>query len=167
MCLQCITEAEIFGKSTDDCEIFPGWILTRATKDSHFGEWKKGEYGLVRCNDPDLVLSCEILPAPEDWGNDESDTPEYAKYFDNVAHIAEALNTMDFSASIALLSALRVNIHADGLNSFDIAEMLMERMHAHTEKHPARSIDEWERISRSMTEEQWELFKESAQSDGK
>ena len=161
MCLQCVTEAETFAKSIKEYELFPGWILTRATKDATFAEWKKGEYGLVRCNDPDLILACELLPVPATWEDEESDSPEYNKYFDNILLIAHALDKMTFSATAALMKALQVNLE-ENTNTFDVAEKLMRKLYEHVQVHKPRSIDEWERLGRGMTEEQWKEFKQSS-----
>lgn len=64
MCLQCICQAEPLG------EIVPGLLLTRATKDSSHG-WKAGQFGLVRCNDPDLVWTTIPIPDPMEGMTDE------------------------------------------------------------------------------------------------
>jgi len=60
MCTQCCVDAEYFlldkdGNMAEDPEILPGWMLFRAAKDSTGSDMKKGQWGLVRCNDPDYV----------------------------------------------------------------------------------------------------------------
>lgn len=56
MCLQCLAKAERIG------DIAPGFALYRATKDAQ--GWPKGAYGLVRENDPDLVIAATPVPDP-------------------------------------------------------------------------------------------------------
>lgn len=60
MCLQCQAETKYY------VEFAPGWHLVRATKTVD-GEMNAGDWGLVRTNDPDFILSCPIeLPDSED-----------------------------------------------------------------------------------------------------
>jgi hypothetical protein len=47
MCEQCVAKTETF------LDPIPNWWLVRATDDGHV--MKKGEWGLVQCNDPDFV----------------------------------------------------------------------------------------------------------------
>ncbi len=50
MCLQCEVDAQCVLR-----EIIPGYQLYISIKDHE--EWPKGQYGLVRCNDPDFVFA--------------------------------------------------------------------------------------------------------------
>jgi hypothetical protein len=52
MCLQCVTRAECIG------EFAPGWHIVQATIDSPDDDWFAGEYGIVRVNDPEFVVTC-------------------------------------------------------------------------------------------------------------
>ena len=44
MCEQCLVNPVYFG------EVLPGYNLARARRDGN--DWKKGEWGLIKCNDP-------------------------------------------------------------------------------------------------------------------
>ena len=58
MCEQCLANAiEIME------EFLPGWCLVMATTDGH--AMMKGDYGLVRCNDPDFVIPIDLKPIPD------------------------------------------------------------------------------------------------------
>ena len=59
MCEQCTTAAISFG------EPLPGWYLKRARRDGN--DWKKGEWGLIRSNDPTFKWSLTPTPSPM-WG---------------------------------------------------------------------------------------------------
>lgn len=59
MCLQCICNSKMISKVSD------GWSLVQATQNEWGPEesppndndyWKKGQYALVRLNDPDVIL---------------------------------------------------------------------------------------------------------------
>ena len=65
MCLQCDTDPINYG------ELLPGWALMKATKTSTFNEWKQDEYGLVRCNDPDFIFTCQPMENPYSGLSDE------------------------------------------------------------------------------------------------
>jgi hypothetical protein len=64
VCLQCLVEAETLA------EVLPRWWVARAMK-TYKGEWEEGEYGLVRCNDPDLIWDGEPRPDPSFGRTDE------------------------------------------------------------------------------------------------
>lgn len=50
MCLQCVVDAEMITQVfSDEAPLF----LTKARKDAD--HWKAGQWGLVRCNDPEVV----------------------------------------------------------------------------------------------------------------
>jgi hypothetical protein len=73
MCLQCNCDAISYG------EVLPGWALMRARKDDYGDspEWKTGEWGLVRINDPDYIWSGDLLKNPMlDWTDDQIDSCE-------------------------------------------------------------------------------------------
>ena len=54
MCMQCFAEA-----TTIEEPIMPGWYLARAQKD--YGTiWMKGQYALLRENDPDFIF--DVVP---------------------------------------------------------------------------------------------------------
>lgn len=56
MCEQCLVNPLMFG------EVLPGWYLMRARRKSSMME--VGDWGLVRCNDPDFVWSTSPIPDP-------------------------------------------------------------------------------------------------------
>lgn len=161
MCLQCVTEAEIFANDPDDCEVLPGYALVRATKNAP--EWAKGEWGLVRCNDPDLIWAGEILEAPDGWGDDDKldNDPAHQRYFDAVSALGYALDDMSFGETMSLVSAL--GISPKSAHTFDVADQLMQRLAPFVQDHPAKSIDEWECIVRGCTMEEWEKFKKEVE----
>ena len=56
MCEQCCTNAVLWD------EIVPGWALMLARRDGT--EMKAGQWGLVRCNDPDVIFSQTPMTDP-------------------------------------------------------------------------------------------------------
>lgn len=71
MCEQCATEAVLFriNKSTgvEEDGPLPGYALMQATQDGLM--MKAGQFGLVRCNDPDLIWTIRPIadtPLTED-----------------------------------------------------------------------------------------------------
>lgn len=168
MCLQCMTKAEIFANGPENYEVLPGYILLRATKDAYEKddpEWAKGEWGLVRCNDPDLIWAGEILEAPDGWGDDDKldNDPAHAKYFDAVVAIADNLDCMSFADSTCLVNAL--GMASCNVTTYDVAEKLMPKLAAHIKTHSAKSEDEWECITRGCTMEEWEAFKRKVEEE--
>lgn len=84
MCLQCVTEAKFHG------DPLPGWALYRATKDSP--TWHIGDWGLLRCNDPDFVWAGEFVADPYAGMSDdeiEAASEDVAKEFER--HIDAAV----------------------------------------------------------------------------
>lgn len=166
MCLQCLTKAEIFASHIKDPsghEVLPGYILTRATQDAYPGgencPWSKGEYGLVRQNDPDLIFDCEILPEPDSYKyDDEMKEKENEKYFDELDRLAEAISEMHFNHSIKLLEAMNDVYGVAYRNAFESAELLMPILYNHVQKHSPKSTDEWECLIRGMTRKEWDNF---------
>lgn len=60
MCLQCCA------KTIDYGEFAPGWRLVKATVTVE-GEMDEGDWGLVRINDPDVIIKTSLkLPENED-----------------------------------------------------------------------------------------------------
>ena len=53
MCEQCMAKTRVITRN-----ILGEWTLVRATKDGM--HMKKGQYGLVRCNDPDFIFDGPI-----------------------------------------------------------------------------------------------------------
>ncbi len=51
MCEQCVANAHVW------IDILPGWWLVRAHKDGN--EMKAGQWGLLHCNDPSLILTTD------------------------------------------------------------------------------------------------------------
>jgi len=95
MCLQCLTE------SYDICEIFPGWLLARATKtyeDKESKSWFKGQLGLIRLNDPDIIFSVEPIKDPAFYLNEKESEKYYdenefgMKKFDKISHLVYIIN---------------------------------------------------------------------------
>lgn len=168
MCLQCMTEAEIFANSLSDVHILPGYALMRATKDDYPDDpgWKKGEYGLVRMNDPDIVFDIKPMKKPYKYGDDDKMNTEkdHQKYFDEVCKIQDRLDDMTFTDIASLIEAINKVYGHKFRNSFDVAHILMDLIYNWTQSHHAKSIDEWECIVRGITMEEWEKFKKEIES---
>lgn len=81
MCDQCLTWPVSFGSP------LPGYTLMRARRDGC--DWKRGEWGLIECNDPTFRWKSTPTPNPtfgmtDEQENDffetyEKGTPEYAR----------------------------------------------------------------------------------------
>lgn len=65
MCIQCLTEALVWKK-----QVLPGYYLMKAQVD-YLPVIKKGMYGLIRCNDPDVVWDVEPMIDPLHGMSDE------------------------------------------------------------------------------------------------
>jgi len=68
MCEQCQAETIDIG------EIGPGWLLCVATKDGDM--MKKGDYGFIRCNNPDFIIPASLKPFPnpfQDYTDEQLD----------------------------------------------------------------------------------------------
>lgn len=59
MCEQCLTWPISFGNP------LPGYKLMRARRDGN--DWKRGEWGLIQCNDPTFTWKKTPTPSPT-WG---------------------------------------------------------------------------------------------------
>lgn len=141
MCLQCLTESEMFGKK-GDWEVLPGWFLVRATKD-YMDDWKAGEYGLVIMNDPECVWSGQIYKEPHADKKDEELTKEEREewylWHKEVFNLLEALNTICLDKSIRLVESMKA-VGLDILekpNGILMAEWLMNHFAEWIETHPA------------------------------
>ena len=64
-----MTEAVFYGRS-DDGFFLPGWGLFQASRDGYI--MKKGDWGLVQCNDPTFVWSVDPVSDPT-FGMTEAD----------------------------------------------------------------------------------------------
>ena len=63
MCEQCLVNPVYFG------EVLPGYNLARARRDGN--DWKKGEWGLIECNDP--TYRWTSVPKETEWYMDIPD----------------------------------------------------------------------------------------------
>ena len=62
MCLQCLVDPYYFG------QVIPGWLLIRARKDDYKDdptEMAAGDWGLLRCNDPEIIWNVMPRLAPQ------------------------------------------------------------------------------------------------------
>lgn len=92
MCLQCIVESEFL------FEPLPGWYLHVARKENDI--WPKGEYGLIRSNDPDFIFKTTPFMDPmsgftDDEMNNASQElkDQQDEWFKKVGEFAEELVT--------------------------------------------------------------------------
>lgn len=80
MCVQCVNETETF------LEFAPGWCLVRSTVDSSYMD--KGDWGILKIDDPDVVWKTTPWPEPVDPTNPDDDNDiddEFELLFDNWA----------------------------------------------------------------------------------
>lgn len=86
MCEQCCAKTIYLG------EIAKGFHFVKATRDGN--EMKKGEYGIIRCNDPDIIFPESLKPFPDPYLNNEEDGD---KFIDLVYNLREYLiGSFDF-----------------------------------------------------------------------
>jgi len=69
MCTQCIVNPLYFG------EVLPGWYLIRARREAP-NEMDVGDWGLLRCNDPDVVFKTTPMKDPDPSDEDGTKDPE-------------------------------------------------------------------------------------------
>jgi len=83
MCEQCCANTQTYILSEEETHVFPGIFLVRATEDGM--QMKKGDWGLVRCNDPDVFWSKDPEKDPcwdlSDEEVDNSEAGEWVKWF--------------------------------------------------------------------------------------
>jgi hypothetical protein len=69
MCEQCLVNPLFYG------EVLPGWFLIRARRES--SSMKVGDWGLLRCNDPDFIWSSHpVLDLSSDDEEENLSIPE-------------------------------------------------------------------------------------------
>lgn len=84
MCEQCMAKTLQVG------EICRGFCLVKATQDGF--EMKKGDYGIVRCNDPDIIFPESLKPFPDPSFEKEDDDSELSmKFVDLVVEFGKYL----------------------------------------------------------------------------
>ncbi|MDF3281738.1 MULTISPECIES: hypothetical protein [unclassified Gordonia (in: high G+C Gram-positive bacteria)] len=68
MCEQCVVSPVYFG------EPLPGWTLARARLESPVADWRQGQWGLIRADDPTFVWWTTPTPSPtRGMSEDEED----------------------------------------------------------------------------------------------
>lgn len=90
MCEQCAAKTLLVG------EISKGFCLVKATRDGF--EMKRGDYGIVRCNDPDIIFPESLKPFPDPSFEKEGDDSELSmKFIDLVEEFSKYLiGNLDF-----------------------------------------------------------------------
>lgn len=113
MCEQCLAKTVLY-LGPKKKEVLPGYSLVRATIDGNY--MKKDEWGLVRCNDPDVIWSVTPVVDPDDGLSDDQigrieNSKEYQKQclvFDKAfVNLEKALNRMNFDYAIWLGVAMK------------------------------------------------------------
>ena len=122
MCEQCNAKTIIYVKENTNY-VLPGYILVRATQDGR--EMKKGDWGLVDCNDPDFIWSVTPVCDPDDELTDEQidALPEdcYQAYEKASKNLHDALDKGCFDYCARLGEAMRKagwNPDNDGIGAF-------------------------------------------------
>jgi len=117
MCEQCLAECVRW-----EVHPFPGIALVRATKDGN--TMKEGDYGLVRMNDPFLIVPCQLLRNPLAGMTDEQidaledDGPEMQRWWafsrecEKVPY--DSMDAMDAYELIVAMMALGYDPVEDG-----------------------------------------------------
>lgn len=70
MCEQCLVNPIYFG------DVLPGWLLARARREVEWADWKKGEWGLIKSNDPTFRWTTTPTPNPT-WGMSEKEEDDW------------------------------------------------------------------------------------------
>jgi len=167
MCLQCVTEAENFG-TKENFEIVPGWCLMRATKDDPFEAWKKGQFGLVQINDPDVIFSIAPMKQPkrEDFDSEEDFDKADEAFIDEAIELADRLVLDCMTGYTFVTAAIKVGFdpkttHKEKTydkNNLEFCLWFLDRIANWIEKYPEKSSDEWECEIRGITMDQWKKF---------
>lgn len=138
MCLQCLVAPYYFG------EVLPGWILIRARKDDYKDdptEMAAGDWGLLRCNDPEIIWNVMPMLAPQSpkYGLPAGTVDAQAelqrledgedKYFEDVKQFEDAIK----KNSIDTIYNVMAKGVAAGFNSAEnnFAEWLFNRIADH------------------------------------
>lgn len=118
MCEQCMAETRILGQP------IPGWYLVRAKRD---GNWmRKGDWGLVECNDPTYVFSTTPWIDPvHGWTDDQINAATQEendlmdKWMDDMYAFEEQLAKFDagVDAGWRLIEACREAGFKPGINA--------------------------------------------------
>jgi len=120
MCEGCVADTDLI------CAIFQGWYLVRAKKDGHI--MKAGDFGLVRCNDPDFIFSAfpalephATLPDEEIGNLPESERNKWKDWFCQAQNFDKELKThdvVDFENVYNLVAAAKENGYSQEKNGW-------------------------------------------------
>jgi len=108
MCLQCATNAITLIE-----DVLPGYALMQATKSAP--EWGAGEYGLVRCNDPDFVWKSKPICDPtasmadEEIGELTNNDPRWVagcQHFEMVTNVEPRFNTSPYEGYLLVKACM-------------------------------------------------------------
>jgi hypothetical protein len=111
MCEQCVAKTVYYiGKDTN--EVLPGYILVRATKNGSY--MKKGNWGLVRYDNPDFIWSITPVCDPSSGLSDEQIDAlpkevdkQYEQYEKAVKNLRKSLNKGCFDHCVSLGEAMK------------------------------------------------------------
>lgn len=126
MCMQCLTDPVTYSKRIGE------FVLMQATKDSQYGEWKSGMFGLVRVNDPDFYFTSVPLPVKDNWINREYDIPdeeadEYWKAAKRAAEIEDEMLT--YMPSFYCMAKLFASVGAVNQDTIRIEMLIMQKLY--------------------------------------
>lgn len=115
MCEQCLSKPLNYG------EALPGMFLMRATEDGHF--WKKDQWAIIRCNNPDFWWTPTPLADPDDGLSDEDIDkrndlePAREAFFEAACNIEAALlASADERSGIEVIFVLYEAAKGEGYN---------------------------------------------------
>ena len=108
MCEQCVAKTVMYVGHNSQ-EVLPGYFLVKATENGNY--MNRGDWGLVRCNDPDYIWSINPVRDPADGLTDEQiDTLTdgvFEGYDRAVKNLEESLNKGCFDKAVWLGTSMK------------------------------------------------------------
>lgn len=132
MCEQCLTDCILWS------DVLPGWSLIQARHDG--SEMKKGQWGLLQCNDPDFIWSGRPNEDPfahwSEWRVDNSLPEEWATFETWVDQISKFEKELLKARSIDSFFRLGHSARKAGFkDDQSFASWLLARLGKHIRKH--------------------------------